>query len=254
VKELLQTVDPDYIIIEATGAADLQAIKEICDQIEEVCLNRCIMLVNAKKIQKLLKVVGEFYYMQLKQAETIYLNFTKDLTEEAISETVKFLRGINAEAHIVSVPLEEITKDTFPEIGEAAREDTRQPLEYAPGKNKRLRKQYQLEAKDVTDGNLVPKAKNIPGKPSRIRPAATQKDVLYTWTYEVTKPFTEEELKAFWEEVKSKDIWRVKGIVSMADGTTRKLDYTFGDIFETEKDPEDCSVINKIVLIGKRTS
>ena len=36
VKELLRTVDPDYIIIEATGAADLQSIREICDQIKDI--------------------------------------------------------------------------------------------------------------------------------------------------------------------------------------------------------------------------
>jgi G3E family GTPase len=88
-------------------------------------------------------------------------------------------------------------------------------------------------------------------KPLRIRPG-TQKETLYTWTYEVRKPFTEEELKAFWEDVKSREIWRVKGIISMADGTTRKLDYAFGDIFEKTQETEDSSVLNKIVLIGKR--
>lgn len=40
----------------------------------------------------------------------------------------------------------------------------------------------------------------------------------------------------------------------MADGTTRKLDYAFGDIFEKEKKTEDLSVLNKIVFIGKKKS
>jgi hypothetical protein len=38
----------------------------------------------------------------------------------------------------------------------------------------------------------------------------------------------------------------------MADGTTRKLDYAFGDIFEKTQETKDNSVLNKIVLIGKR--
>jgi G3E family GTPase len=251
VKELLQTVDPDYIIIEATGAADLQAIKEICDQIEEVFLNRCIMLVNAKKIQKLLKVVGEFYYMQLKQAETIYLNFTENLTQAEVLETVHFLRGINEEAQIVSVPMGEITKDTFPERRDPASENAEKTAESAVEKRRFSKRKYQLEVKDVRDVEGVKDPRLILEKPPRIRPG-TQKETLYTWTYEVRKPFTEEELKAFWEDVKSREIWRVKGIVSMADGTTRKLDYAFGDIFEKTQETEDSSVLNKIVLIGKR--
>jgi G3E family GTPase len=220
VRELIRTVDPDYIIIEATGAADLQAIKEICDQIKEVHLNRCIMLVNARKIKTLLKVVGEFYHMQIKQASTIYLNFTESLTDDAIRETVSFIREINAKAHIISVPLAEITKDTFPEGSETLE----QPLKISATKGLLARTKHQMELQE----NLA------------------------TWTYEVEKPLTEEELAAFWERVKSKDIWRVKGFVSMADGTTRKLDYTFGDLFETEKHLGDVSVLNKIVLIGKK--
>jgi G3E family GTPase len=220
VQELIRTVDPDYLIIEATGAADLQAIKEICNQIKEVRLNRCIMLVNARKIKALLKVVGEFYHMQIRQASTIYLNFTENLSDEAIRETVSFIREINTKAYIISVPLAEITKDTFPEADEEKEKSSKV---------------------SVTKG-LLAKTKH----------QLKLKEDLATWTYEVEKPFTEEDLAAFWEEVKSKDIWRVKGIVSMADGTIRKLDYAFGDVFETEKDLGDVSVLNKIVLIGKK--
>jgi G3E family GTPase len=239
VKELIQTVNPDYLIIEATGAADLQAIKEICNHIKEVQMNRCIMLVNAKKFQALQKVVGEFYYMQIRQASTIYLNFTEGLTEEMIQETAGAIRSINPNAHIVSVPLSDITKDTFPE---AAKGGAGQTSEASFEREMPSKTKYQLEVKDVTDQ-----------KP-HIMSSNAGKTTLYTWTYEVKKPFTEEELEKFWESVKNAEIWRVKGIVSMADGTTRKLDYTFGDIFETEKDPENVFVKNKIVFIGRKVN
>lgn len=243
VKELLQTVDPDYIIIEATGAADLQAIREICGQIKDIRVNRCVMLVNAKKVRALLKVVGEFYYMQLRQADTIYLNFTETLTKEKIHETISFIREINPKAQIVSTPLAEITADTFPERPDFP-DNPEEPEKAGAAPdfflNRRTPGKYQLEVKDADE------------RAARILPRDPHKTTLYTWTWEAEEPFTEETLHDFWENVKKEEIWRVKGIVSMADGTTRKLDYAFGDIFEKEKRTEDFSVLNKIVFIGKK--
>ena len=191
----------------------------------------------------MLKVVGEFYYMQLRQADTIYLNFTETLTEEKIQETISFIQEINPKAQIVSVPLSEITADTFSErpYFPDNPEDPKRPNEVPDlFLNRKTPEKYQLEVKDADD------------KTARILPRDPHKTTLYTWTWEAKEPFTEETLRDFWEDVKKKEIWRVKGLVSMADGTTRKLDYAFGDIFEKEKKTEDFSVLNKIVFIGKK--
>ncbi len=68
VRELLQGVAPGYIVMEASGAADLEAIRRICAEIDAVSLNRCVMVVNARKLRKLMTVVGEFYRIQLRDA------------------------------------------------------------------------------------------------------------------------------------------------------------------------------------------
>lgn len=235
IKQLLDTVEPDYIIVEATGAADLQTIKSICLQLKEVQLNRCIMLVNAKKITALLKVVGTFYYEQLLQADTVYLNFTEGLTKEKTAEIKNFIYQINPKATIISTPLSEITSDTFPEFSEVS---------------KSLPLQTKLPHKKTHQLKIVNTAKEH----SHIMSRTSQETALYTWTYELQTPFTEETLQEFWEAVKRNEIWRVKGIVAMSDGTIRKIDYAFGDIFEAPHHLKDTSVLNKIVFIGKEAN
>lgn len=304
VRELLQTENPDYIIIEATGAADLQAIREICAHIAEIRLNRCIMLVNAKKVRALLKVVGEFYHMQLRQADTIYLNFTETLSEEEIRGTEAFLLAINPKARIVSVPLDEITGDTFPDRPEpsdcAEETEEAEPLTRAEGSDEakllaRTEGVREANSSGRVEGSEEPKSsvraegsgeakpsvraegleeaapgllpgnrpssgkyrleiREASGEPLRILPRDPYRTTLYTWTREVKEPFTEEMLNDFWEKVKKEEIWRVKGLVSMADGSVRKLDYAFGDVFEKDTESADASVLNRIVFIGKKVS
>lgn len=235
IKQLLDTVEPDYVIVEATGVADLQTIKEICLRLKEIHLNRCIMLVNAKKITALLKVVGNFYYEQLLQADTIYLNFTENLTKEKTQKVKEIIYNINAKATIISTPLSEITADTFPELPEISKSLPSQP-------------KLSHEKKHLL------KTVNKPQKHAHIMSRSSQKSALYTWVYELQAPFTEETLQKFWEDVKRNEIWRVKGIISMSDGTTRKIDYAFGDIFESQQQPKDSSILNKIILIGPKAN
>ena len=86
VRELVRREMPEIIVMEASGAADLDAIRRICGEIDGVSLNRCVMVVNARKLRKLMTVVGEFYRIQLREATAIYLNFTEALPDGELTE------------------------------------------------------------------------------------------------------------------------------------------------------------------------
>jgi hypothetical protein len=104
VRELVLTEAPEYIVMEASGAADLDAIRRICEEIDEVSLNRCIMVVNARKLRKLMTVVGEFYRIQLREATEIYLNFTENLPGEELIAVKQLLRELNPDARVIDTP------------------------------------------------------------------------------------------------------------------------------------------------------
>ncbi len=115
VRELLQGVAPEYIVMEASGAADLEAIRRICAEIDGVSLNRCVMVVNARKLRKLMTVVGEFYRIQLRDAADIYLNFTEGLPRTELDAVRQLLREINPSARLIDTPIDQLETDTLPE-------------------------------------------------------------------------------------------------------------------------------------------
>lgn len=115
VRFLAERENPDYIIVEPTGAADIRGVIEACEQVDGVELNRCIMVVNARKIQTLLKVAGEFFHDQIRVARTIYLNFAEKIDAGQVQNIKKNLRKVNPILKIVDTPMEEVTGDVFAE-------------------------------------------------------------------------------------------------------------------------------------------
>jgi G3E family GTPase len=78
---------------------------------------------------------------------------------------------------------------------------------------------------------------------------------LYTWTYQFREPFTEkkfERLKELLADTEHCNLWRAKGILQMDNGTTKKIDITFGDFFEETRDVSEDERAGTLVLIGKR--
>ena len=110
---LVESEHPDYIIIEPTGAADIQGLLSACKKVHTAALRRCIMMVNAKKLVRLLKVVGPFYHDQIVNSSCVYLNFTENMTEEQILEAKEALLSINPKVTLADTPLADISADTF---------------------------------------------------------------------------------------------------------------------------------------------
>ena len=82
------------------------------------------------------------------------------------------------------------------------------------------------------------------------RPADHGK-TLYTATIKVSAPLIENQLKDLRQNLERNGIWRAKGFVTMSDGTTKKIDYAFGDFFTSPGIPGAVSAPGEIVLIGE---
>lgn len=218
----------DYIIVEASGVADLRALLQVSSQVEGVVINRVITVVNGKKILKLLKVVGNFFMDQIRVSNTVYLNFCEGLSPDAIGEAEKALREINPALKSVSIPLDRIGPDTFPDG-----ETQSVPKSEAPKAFGRLAAGRRM---------------------GQVRRAGTGGELsLENWDYVFAKPFTPDQVEhliRILQDESHHQLWRAKGYLEMTDGSIRKVDYTFGDAFEDDRDTVAEEHKNLLVLIG----
>lgn len=230
VRLLVKQENPDYIIVEPTGAADIRGVVEACEKIAGVKLNRCIMVVNAKKIQVLLKVAGEFFYDQIRTARTIYLNFAEKIDLQQVQNIKEDLRKVNPAVGIVDTSMEKISRDTF---GEGECPDHK--WETAENRKKIVVRDARKTVK------MLPGAKNV-------------KELL-TWTIHFSEAFSSEKIGLLLELLRNTNhckLWRVKGYLPMADGSVRKVDVVYDEVFQEDRRTVSEEKIGILVLIGTR--
>lgn len=129
IRRLCKSAQPDYIVIEPSGAADIRSILELCTSLPEIEIGRVIMVANGRKILSLLKAAGPFLTDQITCVRHIYISRAESLSDEQIHNISSVLKGINPKAEIVSVPLKELGADSFPGIFilPAAQSDLKEP-------------------------------------------------------------------------------------------------------------------------------
>lgn len=230
VRLLVEQENPEYIVVEPSGVAALADIADACAGSDDVVLNRVIMVINAKRIQKLLTVVGSFFLEQIESAGIIYLNFAGEMTGEQLEEAKRAIHGINPNVRMVSVPLAEITKDTLPEEGSLT-----------PNNTNRFPTGFSTSRKAVK-----------PNAISLIR--SRQKSTLNDWSYQFQGVFDEDRIQKLmdiFQQEQCSDIWRMKGYLRMRDGGIRKIDHVFGEQFLEDRDSVAADKVNMLVMIGK---
>ena len=80
-------------------------------------------------------------------------------------------------------------------------------------------------------------------------------ETLYTCTLELEHSLTDEQfirLKSMLTDTAHCDIWRAKGIIPLTSGERKRLDLTFGDLFENAAKAPAEEADGKLVLIGKK--
>ena len=248
IRELISSEAPEYIVMEASGAADLDAIRRICDEIDEVALNRCVMVVNARKIRKLMTVVGEFYRIQLREASVIYLNFTEGLPREELSEVRRLLQEINPGATVIDTPIARLSADSIPE-------GLTHPAGPASGQGPDVDRPALTVMDPQQAFRLLPTRRPArafgPSPLGAGRSGSHPGKTLYTTNIKAPGPLTDQALEHFRRQLERHGVWRAKGFVAMRDGSIRKIDYTFGDLFTADRDSGTSSVAEGIVLIGE---
>lgn len=111
-KEVIETYQPDRIIIEPSGVGKLSDVMKSVIDIEkeqDVKLNALVTVVNAKKASKQMKAFGEFFNNQIAFATTIVLSRTQNTTAEQLELCVKQMQQLNPKAAVITTPWDHIT-------------------------------------------------------------------------------------------------------------------------------------------------
>ncbi|MDD3217645.1 MAG: GTP-binding protein [Lachnospiraceae bacterium] len=235
---LIQTENPDYIVVEPTGAADIRSLLDTLARVKGASLRRCIMVVNAKKLLPLLTITGPFFKEQIASASSIYMNFTDFMSEEEIVKTSEALWDINPSLTIVKTPLDEVNAHTFTTIKECSVN--------VPNSTRHSGQKKNTSLKIVSLDN---------SNPAIIQVSHRNELILYTLTLEIKQRLTQVQLnhlKEMLSDAGNCEIWRAKGVITMMDGRKERLDFTFGDFFEKQIDSVMEEADGKIVLIGKK--
>ena len=123
------TYHPDRILIEPSGVGKLSdVINAVQNAHLEVTLNSFVTVVDALKAKMYLKNFGEFFENQVAHAGAILLSRTAECPAKRLKETVALLRGLNANARIVTTPWKELTGAQLLETMEGSRDLTSEVL------------------------------------------------------------------------------------------------------------------------------
>ena len=117
--EVLTQYKPERIIIEPSGVGKLSDVMKAVIDVSadmDVELNSAVTIVDAAKCKMYMKNFGEFFNNQIENAGTIVLSRTDITDASKIQKDVELIRGKNANAVIITTPLDQLGGSQLLEI------------------------------------------------------------------------------------------------------------------------------------------
>ncbi|MDO4515064.1 MAG: GTP-binding protein, partial [Lachnospiraceae bacterium] len=110
-KEVLDTYEPERILIEPSGVGKLSDVMKAVQGVEtdvEVALNSAVAVVDASKARMYARNFGEFFINQIEHAGTVILSRTADISKEKLEQCMALIREHNERATIITTPWDEL--------------------------------------------------------------------------------------------------------------------------------------------------
>ena len=123
-KTIIDTYNPDRILIEPSGVGKLSdIIKAVADTGLQENVNSLVCLVDAKKAKMYERNFGEFFVDQIESAHTVILSRTDIAKEEVIATAVEIVRKHNDKAVVVTTPINSLSDEDLIKAYEGIHED-----------------------------------------------------------------------------------------------------------------------------------
>lgn len=234
IKSIIDLYSPERIIIEPSGVAKLSDIIKVCQSLDTECnikLNMLITVLDASNAEMYIKNFGEFYRDQIKNAKTIVITRTENISEQKIKDTIKIIEKINPQAKMI---LRDLNKINLNEI-----------IEF----NEDINTNY--EKKDFKVGKLI--YNNNFKKAACVKTHSHNDNIFSSWALETKEKFTESKVKELFEVI-TKDksygiVLRGKGIIKLNTEKWIQFHYVPGQFSISDINEQKSS---KICIIGSQ--
>ena len=243
--EVIATYAPERIIIEPSGVGKLSDVIKAVQKVQEeneLEISGCVTVVDAQKCKMYAKNFGEFFNNQIENAQTLILSRSQNLTEDKLTACVELLKGINADAKILTTPWTELPGAVI--------------MEAIERKNSLLDKMIEEETCPVC-GHVHHHDHDeeccCHGHHDHEHHHHHADEVFETWGKETPKHYTEAMLKEILEKLDDNDkygiVLRAKGIVMSENNAWVQFDYVPGE-FEIREGAADYT--GRFCVIGSK--
>ena len=107
-KKVISDYAPDRILIEPSGVGKLSDVAAAVERVEDVKIGSKVTVVDAGKAKMYARNFGEFFNDQVASADLIVMSRTDTAGEKKILEATELLKGMNAEAGLITTPWAEL--------------------------------------------------------------------------------------------------------------------------------------------------
>lgn len=227
-KEVLDTYEPERILIEPSGVGKLSDVMKAVQGAmtdRDVQLNSAVAVVDACKCKMYIKNFGEFFTNQIEHAGTIVLSRTDKLNEEKLSACVELIREHNAKATIITTPWDALDGrdilETIEGAGDLEAELMREVME--------MHDEHEHCHHDHEHGHEHECSHDHDHDHEGHHHHHHHADEVFTsWGMETPAVYTREEIAHILEELDKEEygqVLRAKGMVENADGGWIYFDY-----------------------------
>ena len=130
-KSIIDTYNPDRILIEPSGVGKLSdIIKAVAETGLQENVNSLVCLVDAKKAKMYERNFGEFFVDQIESAHTVILSRTDIAKEEVIETAVQIVRKHNDKAVVVTTPIHSLSDEDLIKAYEGVHEDLFEGIDF----------------------------------------------------------------------------------------------------------------------------
>ena len=256
-KKVLAEFHPDRILIEPSGVGKLSDIKHAVSGVlsDDVVINSCVAVVDAKKARVYRKNFGEFYVNQIESADCVVLSRSQDVSEERLKEVLDMVRELNPEATVVAAPWDTLTgADLLSAIEN--RDSLKASMEALKAEHHHHHDEDECDDPECEchhhhDDDDDDEHEHHHHHHHHGHDAD---EVFASWGFETMHKFTEDELKekiaALDDEAKFGAVLRAKGVLPAADGEQWiHFDHVPGEV-EIRRGP--AGVIGRLCVIGSK--
>ena len=116
-KEVINTYNPERIIIEPSGVGKLSDIvNAVLELKEELQINILATVVDGPKTKMYLKNFGEFFNNQVEAANTIIISKTDKMSEEKLLEVVELVKAKNDHATLITTAIKDLDSEQLVKV------------------------------------------------------------------------------------------------------------------------------------------